>query len=455
MDIRHLLVSLPIGTALLGLFACSGSTPTSPTAPTVGDPVSWVEKSAQDTSIATSDAVGLGVTLVTSAVGDEMQPRCDVLKAIPPGTVSPLDGVVVGHGVVVLIACNATWKHADQVPGLASLPFAYQFELYEGDAEAPLFARSEPEGPNGTTTHTVAERLLSDDTAYRWRVMVEYGEYVCGSEVVRFRTPRPSIAAPTPVSPPDRTTDVPLPVELRVENGATSGKVGAVTMRYEVAPTPAFNASDLLRIAPVPAGGRHTSVSVPAALATAGTKYYWRASAHGAGGIESEYSDTWSFTTAGPPPLGSGDGIDPSEVRWLHTNVSDWPQTSTITDIRVSDVPAGGICIEHTQSESWPGVDSRLGTEVAGNAWVFANIGGVWYGATYEWLRPGQICKLTVRGKHDRPSVELGPHTKQSPLTRWVPRTGEQVGFMVSTLARFGPEGDRHERSDIVVVTWP
>ena len=247
-----------------------------------------------------------------------------------------------------------------------------------------------------------------------------------------------------------------MPVELRVENGAATGNVGAVTVRFEVAPTPGFRAGDTLRIPPVPVGNRYTSVSVPANQTAPGTKYYWRARALGARGIRSEYSSTRSFTTAvRPPPPSTGDDIDPSTVRWLHTNVSRWPQTSTITDIRIRDVPAGGICIEHTQSGSWPGVNSKLGSFVAGNAWVFANIGGTWYGATYDWLRPGQICKLTVAGKHDRPSVELGPHTKQPPVAGWVPRSGERVGFMVSTLARFGPEGNRQERSNIVVVTWP
>jgi hypothetical protein len=247
-----------------------------------------------------------------------------------------------------------------------------------------------------------------------------------------------------------------LPVELRVENGRTTGDVGAVRIRFEVAPTPAFESGDLLGIDPVPAGNRYTSALVPASLAAADTRYYWRARAFGARGIESEVSAAWSFTTsARQPPPTTGDDIDPSTIRWLHTNVSSWPQTSTITDIRIRDVPAGGICIEHTQSGSWPGVDGKLGAFVAGNAWVFANIGGTWYGATYDWLRPGQICKLTVHGKHDRPSIELGPHTRQPPISGWVPRSGERVGFMVSTLARFGPEGDRQERSDIVVETWP
>ena len=339
----------------------------------------------------------------------------------------------------------------DQVPDLASLPFSYQFDLFEGEATTPSFGWREPEGVGGTTTHTVAQGLLSDGADYRWRVAAEYGGFLCRSDVARFRTPLPTIAAPSPVSPANGAADLSSPVELRVANGATFGNAGAISMHFEVAPNRTFEDEYLLDVAPVPAGDRYTSVSLPASLVDVGTAYYWRAIARGTRGVESPYSDVWSFTTADTP----GSEVDPLEVQWLHTNVSSWSQTSTITDVRINDVPAGGVCIEHTQANSWPGVDGKLGTVVAGNAWVFAEIEGVWYGATYEWLRPGQICKLTVGGKHNRPSIELGPHTKQSPLREWVPRSGEQVGFMVSTLARFGPEGPRRERSNIVLVTWP
>ena len=467
MNPRRFLGRSLLGTALFALWACSDSTPTSPTAltvaspaaPTVADSASWVGEPAGVTSITSSDSLGMRVPLAASVTQsvthDERQPGCHGLKAIPPGVVSPAGGIVIGRGNVVLTARNAAWRHADEVPGIASLPFTYRFELYEGAAQTPSLVRAEQQGADGTTTHTVAERFLSDDTAYRWQVRAEHGGHACVSEVARFRTRPGTLGAPTPISPPNGAKGVPLPVRLRVENGAATGNVGAVTIRFEVAPTPAFRADEILRIPPVPAGNRYTSVSVPGNLTAPATTYHWRARALGARGIRSEYSRPRSFTTAERPAPGGGDAIDPSTVRWLHTNVTRWPQTSTITDIRIRDVPAGGICIEHTQSGSWPGVNGKLGSFVAGNAWVFANIGGTWYGATYDWLRPGQICKLTVAGKHDRPSVELGPHTKQPPVQGWVPRSGEQVGFMVSTLARFGPEGNRQERSNIVVVTWP
>ena len=147
--------------------------------------------------------------------------------------------------------------------------------------------------------------------------------------------------------------------------------------------------------------------------------------------------------------------IDVSDVTWLHTDVGRWPVTSTITNVRIRDVEAGGICIDHTRVNDWPGTQMQGGTSFAGNPWVFGNLNGRWYAATYEWLGPGQTCKLTVAGSHGRPSRELGPHIGKSPLDNWVPRSGELVGFMVSTPARSGPQGPIRERSGIVVVGWP
>ena len=91
---------------------------------------------------------------------------------------------------------------------------------------------------------------------------------------------------------------------------------------------------------------------------------------------------------------------------------------------------------------------SAGGTTVEGNPWVFAKVDGRWYAATYEWLRPGQECKGIS-------ASNIGAHIKVSPLSRWTPQSGETIGLMVSTPARFGPQGPRHERSNVVRVRWP
>jgi hypothetical protein len=137
------------------------------------------------------------------------------------------------------------------------------------------------------------------------------------------------------------------------------------------------------------------------------------------------------------PPMSSP--IDLRAVTWLHTDVSGWAETSHITRASIGDPP---ICIHHTKAGQWPVRD-----DTEGNPWIFANIGGRWYAATYEWLRPGQVCKHISAGT-------LGPHTKQEPLASWRPRSGEVVGLMVSARARTRPDTVR-ERSNIVVIRWP
>ena len=145
-----------------------------------------------------------------------------------------------------------------------------------------------------------------------------------------------------------------------------------------------------------------------------------------------------------PPSPTGADEIDLNQVIWLHHDVSGWAQTSTITGITHDDPP---ICIEHTMAGAWPVIDDG-GTIIEGNPWVFARINGQWYAGTYEWLRPGQTCKSID-------ADNIGEHIKVSPLDSWHPQSGEEVCFMVSTSARFGPEGPKNERSNVVRFIWP
>jgi hypothetical protein len=145
-----------------------------------------------------------------------------------------------------------------------------------------------------------------------------------------------------------------------------------------------------------------------------------------------------------PPPTGGGNDELPvplSQVTWLHTDVSRWSVTSRITGVSIDNPP---VCIEHTKSGDWPVRDG-----IEGNPWIFANVGGKWYAATYEWLRPGQTCKIAVK------TSTIGPLTKKEPLESWTPRSGELVGFMVSTPARPGATHTVSERTNIVMRRWP
>jgi hypothetical protein len=144
-------------------------------------------------------------------------------------------------------------------------------------------------------------------------------------------------------------------------------------------------------------------------------------------------------------PAAAADELDPRDVHWLHAAAGPWPVTSRVTGVTWE--PGPGPCIWHTQAGRWPPF-TKSGQVGEGNPWVFAEIAGQWYGATFEWLRPGQQCRAHVS------AAIIGPLTERSPLQSWRPRPGERVGFMVSTPARDHTR-TANERSQIVLARWP
>lgn len=144
---------------------------------------------------------------------------------------------------------------------------------------------------------------------------------------------------------------------------------------------------------------------------------------------------TASSATADPATFALG------SVAWLNTNVSGWPQTASL-NARVS---GGSMIVDSSKKNSWPSRNAG-GTAVNANPWIFVFQSGRWYGATWEWLRPGQSSKPT--------SVVNGAHIKKSPLNNFRPQSGQTYGFMVSGLAR-DQTRNVQERSNVVFVRWP
>ena len=126
-------------------------------------------------------------------------------------------------------------------------------------------------------------------------------------------------------------------------------------------------------------------------------------------------------------------------VKLLHTDVSSWPETASL---HASVSGSGNVSIPYSKANVWPGVDG-----VNANPWVFVNLGGQWYAATWEYLRVGQTSK-SMGGK------SWGGHIKVSPLSSWEPSSGERFGLMVSGLVRGGLSNVK-ERSNVSMVTWP
>jgi hypothetical protein len=150
--------------------------------------------------------------------------------------------------------------------------------------------------------------------------------------------------------------------------------------------------------------------------------------------------------TPTPTPGAGTDELDLSQVTFLHTDISRWAITSRLTNVSIR---SDSICLDHTKAGRWP-VTLMETAEVEGNPWIIANINGRWYAATYDWLRPGQICKGVTAQELGVDQIRIPPMDRSWPG----PRSGDLVGFMVSARAR-----DRlqtvEERTQVVMVRWP
>ena len=172
----------------------------------------------------------------------------------------------------------------------------------------------------------------------------------------------------------------------------------------------------------------------------------------------------WKFPRPGSDNPGNGITVDNdisdfswSKVVWLNSHdVSNWKEASKISSVDVKQ--NGQVCIDHTKKGRWPAGNPLGGGALEGNPYIIVKIEGTYYAATYEWLRPGQVCKLghagplsvTYSGEHS-----IGKHTKKSPLKDLALKGGEVIGFMVSGLARHNTNPNIRERSDIVWYKLP
>ena len=149
-------------------------------------------------------------------------------------------------------------------------------------------------------------------------------------------------------------------------------------------------------------------------------------------------------TTTDPNPT----EFNLDKVTWLHTNVSSWPVTSTLS----ISIKNGTMCLNFSGTSTWPTAkilhtDGTRYIQVNANPWVFVSQAGKWYGGTWEWMTPNGNCKPISK-------VE-GGHIKQAPLKNWEPRSGDKLYFMVSSIARGANLNNYKARTNVVEVTWP
>ncbi len=134
-----------------------------------------------------------------------------------------------------------------------------------------------------------------------------------------------------------------------------------------------------------------------------------------------------------------------NEVLSLEKNISSWPDTAAI---KALEIKSEGICFDYSSQQVWPEIDPFNAWKTIGNYWIVAYIDGRWLASTYEWILPSLRCE-------EDNAASIGAGTKQPAFATWIPKKGELVGFMISSVVRFGESNGVKERSPIYWMRWP
>jgi hypothetical protein len=342
---------------------------------------------------------------------------------------------------------------------------SYVFEIASDSAfSSKIFSQTGvAAGSNGQTSFRLPQPLSADRT-YFWRARAEdganTGDYAAPMSFKVF-TPV-VINPPSPTAPADGATLATLQPKFTVTNSTHTGPITQISYVLEVATDGAFG-SKVLAVE-YPESSNTTSMT-PSAPLPANTRLYWHVKATDPG-HESPWSPTLSFVTPAPaaapppapvPPPSSGGQLGPGDQLDLHSvtivlgaaGIADWPVTSTVTSTTTQD---HNFCINHTMLGQWPTTPffGDPSTPLEGNQWVFANIGGKWYGGAADWYRPGQGCKDVTQS-----NIGSDGFYNWEPLRSWSPKPGETFGVMDSTPARLYPDMRTiDQRTNVVLVKW-
>ena len=371
-----------------------------------------------------------------------------------PGVVSPGQEaqVAVDQQPVVLIVNNA------ETNGVRPLSYVFQV-ANEPSFASPLFSQSGVAPGSSGQTRVVLTGTLTPGKYY-WRANALDGANTGDfTAAIPFTVYTPVvIQAPTLVSPAQGALLTVLRPTLTIQNSTRTGPAGAITYAFE-ASTDAVFAGGKFATVGVPEGSGQTSYTLNTDLPT-NTTIFWRVRAFDSGHT-SPYSQIRQFQTPAPaavtpPPSSGGGGGSPDDQLDLNNvtiqlgprNIASWPVTSTVTGTSTN---GGSLCINHTKLGKWPTTIffGDPNTLLEGNQWVFAFIGGKWYGGAADWYRPGQGCKGVVASGIGADAFGM------EPLHSWVPKQGETFGLMSSTPARAWPDMRTvDERTNVVLTKW-
>jgi hypothetical protein len=377
---------------------------------------------------------------------------CDTTTGAPSMSFAAPQASQPASGAIYQFAQQPITLKIANAPRTGTSAVVYKVEVATADTFAsPVFSRDDvPEGGDGVTS--VQLPPLAGNATYYWRARAVVDGVSGEPGAAANFVVRPNIVLdpPQPASPASGSvTSAARPV-FTVTNAGRSGAVGPVTYEFQVATSSAFSGGSVVASASVAEQPSQTSWT-PANDLPEGI-LFWRARAiDPQNAVSSAFAAPASFERKafGAP----GDQIDLSTVTVVLglTSIGRWPATAVVTDTVAGP---GALCIYHTKLGVWPRVTffGDPGTLAEGNQWIFANIGGRWYGGAGHWYRPGQACKDV-----DANSVAGGTFYQDTsePLRSWVPRFGETFAVMSATPARFYPDKRTvDERSNVVLERW-
>ena len=158
-----------------------------------------------------------------------------------------------------------------------------------------------------------------------------------------------------------------------------------------------------------------------------------------------------------PPPPDPDEGETALKTAVIPSNsnnqIAKWDITATLSEVRV--LP-GLIDFPLYQDPPWPEYQTAPGKiPIVGNLWFGAKIAGKWHFGTVDWLRPRQASKtLDVPDEHVDTAHALHTFIKRGALGNYIPKKGDECGWLVSSVARNGHVTTR-ERSNVILARWP
>ena len=320
-----------------------------------------------------------------------------------------------------------------------SAAVTYNVEVSNNGAfSSPVFTASAvAEGTGGTTSVQLPALEGNRTYFWRWAAVVENITGEPAPTQTFFLRPNIVFGRPGVRQPSQGGAVYGTRPTFIVANASVEGPVGQVSYEFQISTSEAFGS--LVTSQTVSAQSGETSWNPTVDLPEG--ELFWRARARDLGNsVDGPYTDAVRFDRRF--------GIDLKTVVYaLGPNISDWPQTATITEAYKSgDV----VCTFY--DKSWPNAPflGDPNVPIVANQWVFVERGGVWYGGAGHWLRPGQACK-TEYDEH----FFVDGFAGRAPFTSTVLRDGEVFGVMVSTPARFYPaDKTLDERSDVQLIVW-